>query len=167
MPVEERLLRTGEVARLMGCSRQHVVDLCNEGKLPCRVIGRHRRIDRRDLDAVLMSKPAAPRKEEARSLWLNRAIAGKLAVDPDRVIGLARRNLERFRAIHAGGSAVRWLDEWEKTLDGGPELVMRVLTSETPHARDLRQNSPFPGALSDHERRDVLGSFARHWRMSA
>jgi len=30
----ERLLTTGEAARLLGTSRQHVVDLCTAGDLP-------------------------------------------------------------------------------------------------------------------------------------
>ncbi len=158
------LLRTGEVARLLGCSRQHVVDLCDEGGLPCQSTGRHRRISRQHVDAFLLSKAGGPRREEVRSLWVNRAIAGKLAQDPDRVLGVARRNLERFRKVHAGGTVLRWLEEWQKTLDAGPDPVMRVLTSETPHARDLRQNSPFAGVLSESERRDVLNSFARYWQ---
>jgi excisionase family DNA binding protein len=28
------LLTTGQAAKLLGCSRQHVVDLCERGRLP-------------------------------------------------------------------------------------------------------------------------------------
>jgi hypothetical protein len=31
-----------------------------------------------------------------------------------------------------------------------------VLGADTPHARDLRQNSPFAGLLSEAERRKIL-----------
>ncbi len=97
----------------------------------------------------------------------NRVVAGKLAQDPDRVLARARRNLERFQAIHAGATVVRWLDEWQGIIAQGPEAVMRTLTSEAPHAADLRQNSPFAGVLSESERRDVLESFTRHWERRA
>jgi len=158
------LLSTGKAAKLLGCSRQHVVDLCDEGKLGCQRAGVHRRVRRDDLEAFIGRRP---RREELRSLWLNRAVAGKVAQDPDRVLALARRNLERFRAIHAGGTVVRWLDEWRRIIAEGPEAVMRTLTSETAHAADLRQNSPFAGVLSESERRHVLESFTRNWERRA
>lgn len=156
-------LRTGQAAQLLGCSRQHVVDLCDEGKLAFQSTGVHRRIRREDVEGYRYAGASEPRREDLRSLWLNRAIAGKLVRNPDRVLGLGRRNLERFRKLHARGSALRWLDEWDEIIAQGPEAVMRVLVSDTPHARDLRQNSPFPGVLSEHERQDVLGAFRRHW----
>lgn len=47
------LIRTGEAAQILGCSRQHVVDLCNEGKLPVkREGGSHRYIRRSDVLAL-------------------------------------------------------------------------------------------------------------------
>jgi excisionase family DNA binding protein len=53
MDAEQSMLTTGQVARLLGCSRQHVVDLCNAGKLESTTIGTHRRIARRDVDRLL------------------------------------------------------------------------------------------------------------------
>ena len=166
MRISGDLLSTGQAAELLGCSRQHVVDLCEAGRLPCQAIGKHRRVRRADLSAFLPAE-RGPRREFVRSLWLNRAVAGKLARDPDRVLAKARNNLERFRGIHAGGSVRRWLDEWERIVEEGPESVMRTLTAETPHAADLRQNSPFPGVLSEAERRSVLAAFARYWERRA
>ena len=75
--------------------------------------------------------------------------------------------LERFRGIHARGSVHRWLEEWERIIDQGPESVMRTLTANTPQAADLRQNSPFPGVLSEAERRAVLEAFSRYWARRA
>lgn len=163
--IAEELIRTGEVARLLGCSRQHVVDLCNEGKLAFRSTGVHRRIRREDVEAYRDAQ--APRREVLRSLWLSRVIAAKIARDPERVLEHARRNLERFERVHTGTSTMRWLDEWRQVLDSGADEVMRVLTSETPHARDMRQNSPFAGVLSDAERSSVLASFRRWWDQRA
>lgn len=166
MPTRRELLTTGQAAELLGCSRQHVVDLCDEGKLTYQTTGTHRRVSRQDLDAYLQ-RGDQPRREALRSLWLNRAIAGKLARDPERVLAKARENLNRFRRIHARGTVRRWLDEWERVINEGPEAAMRALVSETSHAADLRQNSPFPGVLTPHERRQVLDAFARHWNQRA
>ncbi|RUP04163.1 MAG: DNA-binding protein, partial [Mycobacterium sp.] len=44
MSAEILLCTTGEVARRLGVSRQHIVDLCDQGALPCVMVGSHRRI---------------------------------------------------------------------------------------------------------------------------
>lgn len=103
-------------------------------------------------------------REELRSLWLNRAVAARVARDPVRVLAHARKNLDRFSEVHAGSTTQHWLDRWRDVLDQGPEIVMEMLTSATPDAAELRQNSPFPGVLPERERRDVLDSFSRYWK---
>jgi excisionase family DNA binding protein len=42
--IESPLLSTGEVAGLLGVSRQHVVDLCDRGDLIFVRVGSHRRV---------------------------------------------------------------------------------------------------------------------------
>lgn len=161
--VETDLLTTGQAARLLGSSRQHVVDLCRRGELDYQTTGAHRRLRASDVKALARRRRGMTR-EELRSLWLNRAVAAELAQDPERVLALARENLARFRQIHAGRSADRWLKRWQQILDQGPEPAMEALTSTAPEASDLRQNSPFPGALADSQRRAVLDSFDRYWK---
>jgi excisionase family DNA binding protein len=39
-----RLLSTGEAAKILNSSRQHVIDLCDRGELPFVTIGTHRRV---------------------------------------------------------------------------------------------------------------------------
>lgn len=156
------ILTTGEVATLLGTSRQHVVDLCDRGELECLRTPVHRRVRRRDVEAILRSQRMT--REELRSLWLNRAVAARLARSPEPVLKRARRNLERFKGIHAGSTAMHWLARWEDLLAQGPEVVMETLTSTAPDAAELRQNSPFPGVLPESERRQVLDSFARYWK---
>jgi hypothetical protein len=102
-----------------------------------------------------------------RSLWLNRAVAARVARDPSKVLNHARQNLDRFDRIHEGSGVTRSLERWRAVLDRGPEAVMEVLTSTAPDAAELRQNSPFAGVLPDEERRAVLDSFAKYWRQSA
>jgi len=42
-------LRTGEAAKMLNVSRQYLVRLCEEGKLPYRMEGTHRRLTLRDV----------------------------------------------------------------------------------------------------------------------
>jgi len=158
-------MTTGEAARLLGVSRQHVVDLCDRGLLPYERTPVHRRVRRDAVEA--MAKRRDLTREELRSLWLNRAVAARVAMDPDGVLSHARQNLDRFERIHEGSSVARWLERWRRVLDAGPERVMEVLTSTAPEASELRQNSPFAGVLPDRERHRVLDSFASHWQQSA
>ena len=156
------LIATGEAARLLRCSRQHVVDLCDEGKLPVvRKGGSHRYLRRSDVLALL--GPSLTRDQE-QSRWLHGAIVGHLVTEPDLVLGRARDNLDRFSKVHAGTMAEHWLDLWRGTLNSGLDRVLTVLVSDTPEAAELRQNSPFTGILSEEERRRVLDSFRKYWR---
>lgn len=158
-------MTTGQAARVLGVSRQHIVDLCENGRLPCERANVHRRIRRDAVEALRKQRRLT--REEIRSLWLNRAVAAAIARDPDAVLERARENLERFERIHEGTSVVSWLRRWRRILDDGPEAVMETLTSTVPEASDLRQNSPFSGVLPDQERRRVLDSFAEYWRRRA
>jgi excisionase family DNA binding protein len=156
------LIATGDAARLLRCSRQHVVDLCDEGKLPVvRKGGSHRYVRRSDVLALL--GPSLTRDQE-QSRWLHGAIVGHLVTEPDFVLGRARENLDRFSKIHSGTMAEHWLDLWRRTLNSGLDQVLTILVSNTPEAMELRQNSPFTGILSEEERRRVLNSFREYWR---
>lgn len=155
------LLTTGEAAAVLGASRQHVVDMCEQGLLPYVKVGAHRRLRRVDVEAVL--RPELTR-DQLKALWLHRAVAGRLVSDPDVVLARAAQNLERLRQVHPDGMAARWLDRWRDVLDAGAETVLDVLTSRAPEAIELRQNSPFAGVLAEPERRAVLAAFAQRWR---
>jgi excisionase family DNA binding protein len=155
------LLTTGEVAKILNSSRQHVVDLCNSGELPYTTVGKHRRIRRRDVE-MLRNRSLRMSRDQRRSLWLNTAVAGRLVADPSGVLNRARSNLDTLQAAHPRGQAAYWLEEWAKLLDGPTERVLEVLTSPTPWAREMRQNSPFSGVLDDDERVQVLTAFRGH-----
>jgi excisionase family DNA binding protein len=154
-------LSTGQVAALLGTSRQHVVDLCTRGVLPYATTGTHRRIRRADVEALLSVE--LPREAE-RSLWLHRAVAGHLVRDPETVMATARRNLARMQEVHGSGMAAVWLGEWDQLLAAGVDEVLDVITSRAERAVELRQNSPFAGVLSTQERSEVAAAFAEHWR---
>jgi len=158
------MLSTGEVARLAGSSRQHVVDLCTRGELPFVWVGRHRRVPRAAVDRLLDRGPRALSRDQERSLWLHRAVLASLVTEPDRVLAKATANLARLQAQHPTGMTARWLAEWQRVLDGGIDEVAEVLASRAPLALELRQNSPFAGVLAPELRSRVLSAFAEHWR---
>jgi excisionase family DNA binding protein len=155
----DELLTTGEAARILDASRQHVVDLCERGDLPFVTTGSHRRVRRADVESVRTRTQRLTRDQD-RSLWLGYAIAGKLTLDPPGVMKKARSNLAHLKHVHSGGPSRRWLAEWEKLLDGPAEGVLDALTSRAPRARELRQNSPFAGVLSEEERRGVVAGLS-------
>jgi excisionase family DNA binding protein len=156
------MLTTGEAARLLNSSRQHVVDLCDRGDLPFVTVGTHRRVRRADVES-LRDRTLRLTRDQRRSLWLAYAVAGRIVADPWRVRLIARENLEKMRRT-ARGQARSWLDEWERLLDGPVEELLAALTSRSPRERDLRQNSPFAGVLSEEEREGALAAWTEHER---
>lgn len=162
----DELLTTGEAAKILNTSRQHVVDLCERGDLPFVTTGSHRRVRRADVEE-LQARTQRLTRDQVRSLWLGHATAGKLVSDPAGVIAKARRNLAGLKATRSRGVSGRWLDEWETLLNGRVDGVLDVLTSRAPRARELRQNSPFAGVLTESERRDVLAAFGAVHRRAA
>lgn len=151
----EDLLTTGEVAKLLGVSRQHVVDLCDRGDLPYLMVGSHRRVRRADAERARQVRTRMTR-DQRRSLWLGHAVAGRIVEDPDAALGVARKQL-----AHLDSRSNRWTREWEYLLDGDVEEVLRALTSPSQRSRELRQNSPFTGLLEEDRRSKVLTSFSR------
>lgn len=162
----EQLLTTGQAARLLGSSRQHVVDLCESGDLPYLTAGTHRRLRREDVEQA-RQRTTGSNRSDRRSRWLNIAVAGELVRDPDTVLRRAGANLELLQAKHPRGRGAMWLRDWEKLLDGPVDDVLDVLTSQTPRAQELRANSPFAGVLSSEDREKTLHAFRTHQKPQA
>jgi len=164
--IESPLLSTGEVAGLLGVSRQHVFDLCDRGDLIFVWVGSHRRVPSFELDRLLAGvREGVLTRDQERSLWLHRAVLAELIEDPEGVLARVSGNLQRLRAQHPSRSMTgRWLGLWQEVLDSGVDAVADVLTSQGPEALELRQNSPFAGVISEEVRSRVLASFVRHWR---
>ena len=151
------LLTTGEAAKVLNASRQHIVNLCERGDLPFTTVGVHRRVRRSDIE-IIKARTARMTADQRRSLWQAYAIAGQIVRDPDAAIAKARENLKNMRAA-SRGVAKRWLDEWEKRLDGPLETLLQDLVSPTPVGRELRQNHPFAGLVDDDERRELIAAW--------
>jgi excisionase family DNA binding protein len=155
------LLTTGRAAELLGSSRQHVVDMCARGELSFVWVGRHRRVPHSEIDRIV--RPRLTRDQE-RSLWLHRAVAGRLVTNPRSVLTKARNNIEKLARIHEGTLAGDYVERWRILLSQGTDAVLDALTSAAPEARELRQNSPFAGVLPEDERQACLQAFRDHWR---
>ncbi|MGH2407857.1 MAG: helix-turn-helix domain-containing protein, partial [Candidatus Limnocylindrales bacterium] len=71
------LIRTGEAAAILGSSRQHVVDLCDQGLLPFERSPKQRRLQRSDVESFVDSVGRGPRlnRDQLQSLWLHRVVA--------------------------------------------------------------------------------------------
>ena len=157
---EQDLMTTGEVARLLGVTTQHVRNLCDRGELAVVLVGTHRRIRRSDFEA-LQQVGQGLKRDQVRNLWLHQAVAGKLVMRPTNVIAHARRNLTTLRQQHPYGRVAEQFDTWERLLHGPIQELLSVLGSSSPHAIELRQNSPFAGVLTEHERTQVLNNFKK------
>jgi excisionase family DNA binding protein len=156
-------LTTSEVARQIGSSRQHVVNLCDRGALPFAFVGSHRRVLQSDLDSFrLRDDPQL--HQHLRSLWLHQAVAGKMVVDPIGTLTIARGNLARHREIHR--RAGHWIDQWEAILKDQGE-VLKILSSLDRNAIELRANTPFAGVLSQDERANIIKNFQAWWNSRA
>lgn len=61
----------------------------------------------------------------------------------------------------------QWLRQWLRIIEEGPEIVMRVMTSTDPEARELRQNSPWLSLLGEDERRQIIEAAISHQHQAA
>jgi excisionase family DNA binding protein len=155
----DQLLTTGEAARLLGSSRQHVVDLCRAGRLPHTSAGTHRRVRRSDVERLAAGRRRGLTRDQRRSLWLHRAIAGRIVEDPARHLRTARANLDVMAAAHPRGGAAAALRRWRSLLGGPLDELLEVISSAEPDAVELRQNTPFAGVLTDTQRAKILAAF--------
>lgn len=98
-------------------------------------------------------------REDRRSLMLHEEIAARLTAEPEDVLARARRNLRRMESSHPDAAPL--LGEWRTVLGQSVGGIAELLVDPRPHARDLRQVTPFAGVLSAAERAAVYGRFRR------
>ena len=154
------LVTTGQAASILGSSRQHVVDLCDSGRLGYSSVGTHRRVRLVDVLRLKEGEKTAGKltRDQVRSLWLHQPVARRLVTDPERTLRRARVNLRRLMAAHPRGIAARWLGEWARLLDGPVDELLEAMTSRSESGCELRQNSPFAGVLTQRERARILAN---------
>jgi hypothetical protein len=82
----------------------------------------------------------------------HRLIAKKLRENPEAVLGLARRNLRRYIGRRRPAPATSLWREWLSLLEQNSiDRIVAVITAKTDKAAELRQASPFAGALTQEE----------------
>jgi hypothetical protein len=117
---------------------------------PSLTAGR-RRAEQIRLDGLLDAGGADGHGRAARrSLAYHRAIARRLR---RAMVDDALRLLWKWR--EQGRIDSRYADEWERVLALPIAEVREVICEDSPRGRDLRQNSPFAGMLSEAERRRI------------
>jgi hypothetical protein len=134
-------------ARDSGRRRLHVME-------PAMAEGRARAeaLDPRRLLSFADDGPTDPHdRAERRNRAYHAAVARRLSKDT------VRRALHQlWRWSEEGNIDPRYANEWEALLRRPLPEIKRVLTEDSQRARDLRQSSPFAGALSEPERRKIL-----------
>lgn len=91
------------------------------------------------------------RRAALRGLAYHRAVALRLDAA---LVTDARRRLSRWRQEERIDP--RWADAWDEVLSLPVERIAKLIGSDSERARDLRQSSPFAGALNEQERQRVL-----------
>lgn len=89
------------------------------------------------------------RLAEERSLAYHRVIAERLPHQPE-VLEKARRRVEAW--VAAGAGAPFYARRWAQVLAGDPASIAAFLVEQSELADELRQSSPFAGALRPRER---------------
>lgn len=89
------------------------------------------------------------RLAEERSVAYHRVIAERLRCQPE-VLEAARRRVETWLA--PGVNAPFYARKWSEILAGDASSIAAFLTERSELADELRQSSPFAGALRPQER---------------
>ena len=104
-----------------------------------------------DIDRLLPRSRRGHRTAELHALAYHRLVAERL---DDHLAEQARRRLASWR--RDGRIHEHWADEWERVLALPLPRIATAISADTPQARQLRQTSPFAGALNEHERRRLV-----------
>ena len=96
-------------------------------------------------------RPDPHRVAELRGLAYHRALAPRLRRP---MIDEAQRKLARWR--RDGRINPRYAEAWESVFAMPMAEIRKVIAADDARGRDLRQNSPLAGLLSEPERRKIL-----------
>lgn len=104
------------------------------------------------LATAIARHPATARREERFPYELHVLLAAKFHEQPERLRGIARSNIEKMRQTPRAAIAERWLKRWEELLELPVNEIEQEMLKDTDEGRDMRQISPFAGALDNGER---------------
>lgn len=172
----DRWVATGDIPVLITPTGRHelplrgLVDLieavrerrleCPDDRHPLGSVLRARRAEAQRLSASALLGTAerrgrdgdhGHRRAELRSLAYHRAVAQRL---DERIMRDVQDRLARW--LSQARIDPRYAQRWQTILTKPPAQVARVIGEDTPRMRDLRQNSPFAGMLSEPARLRAL-----------
>lgn len=105
-----------------------------------------------DVDRLLpRPRTRTHRDPELQSLAYHRLVAERLTPE---LVEDARERLARWRRsnrIHP-----HWAERWNELLDRPLPQIAKMIGADTVRARELRQTSPFAGALTEQERKRLI-----------
>jgi DNA-binding transcriptional MerR regulator len=104
------------------------------------------------LQSAVSRHPHTSRREERFPYELHVMLADKFREQPEHLRELARGNLERMRETQRAPIAESWLDRWEELLKLPLDEMEREMLRDDDMGRDMRQISPFAGALDRDDR---------------
>jgi len=90
---------------------------------------------------------------EERSLALHREVARRLRDRPE-LLDTARGRVREW--LDNGRVSRFWAEAWDEALNGTLDEVIVRITDPSQRARDLRQSSPFAGAIDPRVRWEIL-----------
>jgi hypothetical protein len=132
-----------------GRRRRHVLEpTMSEGR------ARANAMNTKDLVSGSSTGPdesAGHRRADLRALAYHRALAPRLRRP---MLDDALHRVWMWR--DQGKVDERYAQQWEEVLRRPVVEVRRIIGEDAPSARDLRQNSPFAGMLSEAERRKIV-----------
>lgn len=95
------------------------------------------------------------RTADERGLALRAEVVRRLRSDPG-LLDDARARLDRW--VASGSLALPWAEAWREVLARPPGKIIALLIEPSQRANDLRQCSPFAGALDARTRWAMLRS---------
>lgn len=120
---------------------------------PALTRGRRRaqRMQPAELVGVAPERAGGHNRADRRSLAYHRALAPRLSRS---MVAEALHRVWKWR--DQGKLDPRYAQQWEEVLHRPLPEIKRLIGEDSPRARDLRQNSPFAGMLSEPERHKLL-----------
>jgi hypothetical protein len=100
------------------------------------------------------------RLTEERSIAYHRVIAERLQRQPE-VLASARQRVQTWLA--SATEAPFYARKWSEILAGDPPSITSFLTERSELADELRQSSPFAGALDPRERGKIWRETRDHF----
>lgn len=118
---------------------------------PTMLDARRRAEQMRPRGSTSRDRPKPHRAPELRALAYHRSIAPRLRRP---MVDQAQRRLHRWE--EEGRIDPRYASAWREVFALPMSEIRKAITADDDRGRDLRQNSPFAGLLSESERRKIL-----------